>query len=288
MKRVLVINEPSVQMHNWSPKVYRPPINYEPIPAARRHIRRLDGSGSKAQLILFDDGRQYVVKFKGNQQGPRVLPNELLAARLAVLLGVPVVEFEIVRVPQAFIDGEPDMARFPFVGGLQFGSRYYENAFANPTKSMMAKLNNPQLFGLIVVFDHLINNWDRASHGDNVLYIRNDPDHLLLIDHGHAFQGPEWTVDVLRNTALPVEPLFGFFYRFLADLMVGDVFSEPLARIESLQREQIESLFIDIPLQWGIYEEEQDALVDFLMVRKDFVRSAITELKAKGLFPKSL
>ncbi len=283
-----VVNEPTVQPNNWARKLNQPFPNYEPVPVARRHLRRLEGSGSKAQLILFDDGHEYVVKFKGNQQGPRVLANELVASRLAVLLGVPVVEFEIVRVPQAFIDAEPDMARYPFVGGLQFGSRFYENAFANPTKSMMAKLNNPQLFGLIIVFDHLINNWDRANHGDNVLYIRNDPDCLLLIDHGHAFQGPEWTVEVLRSTALPVEPLFGFFYRFLADLMEGDVFSEPLARIESLQREQIESLFSDIPLQWGIYEEEQDALVDFLMVRKDFVRTAITELKAKGLFSKSL
>lgn len=283
---MLMVNEPVLQPNNWARKLYRPPINYEPVPVARQYVRRLDGSGSKAQLIQFDDGHEYVVKFKGNLQGPRVLPNELLASRLAVLLGVPVVEFEIVRVPQAFIDAEPDMYRFPFVGGLQFGSRYYGNAFANPTKSMLAKLNDPQMFGLIMVFDHLINNYDRANHGDNVLYIRDNPDYLLLIDHGNAFQGPEWTVPVLRNTALPVQPLFGFFYRYLADLMVGDVFSESLVRIENLQRGQIESLLTDIPLQWGIYAEEQEALVDFLMLRKDFVRPAITELKAKGLFPK--
>jgi hypothetical protein len=253
---------------------------------AQKHIRRLEGSGSKAQLILFDDGHQYVVKFKGNLQGPRVLVNELIASRLAVLLGIPVCDYEIVRVPQPFIDFEPDMYKYPFVGGLQFGSRYYETAFASPTKSMLEKVGTPLLFGWIIVFDHLINNWDRANHGDNLLYIRDIPARLLTIDHGHAFQGPEWTVDLLRKSALPVQPLFGFFYRYLAQLMIGDVFSEPLERIEDLRREQLESLMEDIPVEWGIFEEEQEAMIDFIMVRKDYVRMAITELKVKGLFPK--
>ena len=285
---MFVIFEPSVRPDNWARRLYQPITDPMQIPVARKHIKRLEGSGSKAQLILFDDEREYVVKFKGNLQGPRVLANELVASRLAILLGIPVVDFEIVRVPQPFIDFEPDMAKYPFVGGLQFGSLYYDTAFANPTKSMMEKVGTPLLFSSIIVFDHLINNWDRASHGDNILFIRDAPGRLLTIDHGHAFQGPEWTVDLLKKSALPIQPLFGFFYRVLADLIIGDAFSEPLERIENLQREQLEALMEGIPLEWGIYEEEQDAMIDFLMVRKDFVRMAITELKVKGLFPKSL
>jgi hypothetical protein len=42
------------------------------------HIRRLRG-GSQAQLMVADDGHQYVIKFQGNPQTTRVLANEYLA-----------------------------------------------------------------------------------------------------------------------------------------------------------------------------------------------------------------
>ncbi|MGI6649077.1 MAG: HipA family kinase [Bacillota bacterium] len=271
---------------NWVKRRYRPVVDPAGVPVAVTQICPMQGSGSKAQLILFDDGRKYVVKFKGNIQGPRVLPNELIASRLAMLLGVPVGEFEVVRVPQMFIDFEPDMARRPFVGGLQFGSLFYEKAVASPTQTRLEKLNNPSLLGSIVVFDHLINNWDRSCHGDNVLLIEDTPPRLLLIDHGHAFMGPEWTVEELRQNALPVKPLFGNFYRIMAPLLIGDVFSESLERVESLQREHLESIMVDIPLDWGIYEEEQSALIDFILTRKGQVRETINRLSRKR-FPKT-
>ena len=54
------------------------------------HIRRLRG-GSQAQLMVADDGHEYVIKFQGNPQTTRVLANEYLAARLArmIKLNVP-------------------------------------------------------------------------------------------------------------------------------------------------------------------------------------------------------
>jgi hypothetical protein len=53
---------------------------------ASTHIRRLRG-GSQAQLMVADDGHEYVIKFQGNPQTTRVLANEYLAGRLARLNG---------------------------------------------------------------------------------------------------------------------------------------------------------------------------------------------------------
>ena len=272
---------------NWIKKRYRPFIDSAGIPVAVKQIGPLDGSGSKAQLILFDDGQQYVVKFKGNFQGPRVLANELIASRLAQMLQLPIAEFQVVRVPQIFIDFEPDMARRPFIGGLQFGSLFYANALASPTQTMLGHLDNPTLLASIVVFDHLINNWDRSCHGDNVLFLPGSPPQLLLIDHGHAFLGPEWTVEELQANTLPVKPLFGNFYRIMAPYLVGDVFAESLERVERLQRQQLAALMVDIPLEWGIYEAEQEALIEFLLARKDQVRPTIAKLQRRGRFPQT-
>lgn len=256
------------------------------IPEARVYIRPVMGSGSRAQIILFDDGRYYVVKFKGNIQGCRVLPNELIAARLADLLQVPVCEGAVVRVSQEFIDFEPELYRHPFIGGLQFGSLFYEGAFSNPPARLLREIGDSQLFASIIVFDHLIANWDRSNHGDNVLFLAETSPRLVLIDHGHAFHSPEWTVATLEQSALPVEPYFGHFYRSLSELMEGEPFEEPLSRVEALNEESLRSIMLDVPLEWGIYEEEREAMVEYLMRRKMHVRAAIEKLKAQGRFPR--
>ena len=52
-------------------------------------LRALRG-GSQSRLMRASDGNHYVVKFRDNPQGSRILANELLASRLAEQLGLPV------------------------------------------------------------------------------------------------------------------------------------------------------------------------------------------------------
>src|SRR3974377_315201 len=54
-------------------------------------IRRMRGA-SPPCLLGCDDGAGYVVKFRNNPQHVRVLANEMLASRLALLVGLPVPE----------------------------------------------------------------------------------------------------------------------------------------------------------------------------------------------------
>ena len=61
------------------------------------HIRRLRG-GSQAQLMVADDGHEYVIKFQGNPQTTRVLANEYLAGRLARMIRLNVPQPAIIHV----------------------------------------------------------------------------------------------------------------------------------------------------------------------------------------------
>ncbi|MDH7479224.1 MAG: hypothetical protein QHH02_04360 [Syntrophomonadaceae bacterium] len=249
------------------------------LPQAKTYIRPVVGSGAKAQLILFDDGRHYVVKFKGNPQGLRVLSNELIANRLADLLRVPVAEGAVVRVSQEFIDFEPELYKHSFIGGLQYGSLFYEGAYGNPTERMLAEVADPELFAGIIVFDHLINNWDRRYHGDNLLFLAEQPPRLITIDHGHAFDGPEWTVEGLKKAALPVDLFYGHFYRVMGEFLRGNPFEAPLRRVEELGEEQLAAIMTDLPPEWCIGEAERQAMLEYLRLRRANLREAIEKLK---------
>lgn len=259
-------------------------MHEDAVPQAKAFIGSLEGSGAKAQIILFDNGITYVVKFKGNPQGKRVLANELVAARLAERVGLPVTETAVVRVCQEFIDFEPQLYKHPFVGGLQFGSRYYDGAFSSPTLRILEKIDDPALFAGIIVFDQWLNNWDRSNHGDNVLYLPLESFRLLLIDHGHAFGGPDWETDVLLEKALPMRPYFGLFYRLLGEFLMGNPFEPCLQRIEALKVREIQDTMQGMPAEWQFQREERMALLQFLLLRRKHLRTTIDLLK-KERFP---
>src|SRR5579863_2128296 len=92
-------------------------------------IRRMRGA-SQPQLLRAHDGAYYIVKFQNNPQHVRVLSNEMLAARLALLIGLPVPRPAIVEVTPELIEGNPQLAmelgarREPCAAGLQFGSSF--------------------------------------------------------------------------------------------------------------------------------------------------------------------
>ena len=60
----------------------------EPRVRAREFVRRMRGA-SQPWLVRCEDGASYVVKFRNNPQHARVLANEMLATRLARLVGLP-------------------------------------------------------------------------------------------------------------------------------------------------------------------------------------------------------
>ena len=101
-------------------------MDFSHMPAIlTKHIRVLRG-GSQPHLMQANDGNLYVVKFQGNPQGTNVLANEMLAAKLADGLGLPVPTTAVVELTPELSEGlyfETPSGRQPIHPGLHLGSR---------------------------------------------------------------------------------------------------------------------------------------------------------------------
>ncbi len=64
-------------------------------------------------LMRCDDSNYYVVKFQNNPQGVRILANDLLGARLAAGLGLPMPAAEVWLVRELLISARKSTAQ-PF------------------------------------------------------------------------------------------------------------------------------------------------------------------------------
>ena len=162
-----------------------------------KHVRALRG-GSQPHLMQANDGNLYVVKFQGNPQGTCVLANEMLAAKLAGWLGLPVPTTVVVELPPELSDGlyfETPNGRQPIRPGLHLGSQLVITSLKGRSydvlpQSLWYKIRNPEDLIGIQLFDLWTCNRDTRQ----VIfwkYSRDKKYSAIFIDNGHCFGGPE-------------------------------------------------------------------------------------------------
>jgi hypothetical protein len=159
-----------------------------------RYLVPLREGGSLPAVVDTDAG-SYVVKFRGAGQGVRALIAELLAAGLALRLGLPIPSPAIVRLDEGFGRGEPDPEIQDILRasvGDNFGLGYLTGAvgFDPAADADLAR----EVAADIVWFDALVSNVDRTARNTNLLVWRR---RVWMIDHGatlyfhHQWQGWE-------------------------------------------------------------------------------------------------
>ena len=251
---------------------------------AFEHIKRMRG-GAQAHLMRCSDG-YYVVKFPKNPQGTRILANELLGGRLAKLLGLPVAEGRIIRVPEQLICLTDDLVfelprgKTPCPAGLCFGSRYQ----GDPRKSSETKdfvrerpLNERDFLGMLV-FD----KWTCNTDGRQVVYCKvqeggqafgNVSYRAVMVDQGFCFNALEWN--------FPDGPLMGRFQPTIVYQLVSglDSFEPWLTRLETtINAEALSECAEGIPDEWYGSAQSLTALVERLDRRRTKVRELLVEL----------
>jgi hypothetical protein len=234
--------------------------------SATRYVLPLREGGSLPAVVDADDGRQYVLKFRGAGQGPEALVAELIAAGLARALGLPVPPYAIVEVGHGFGEAEPnpeiqDLLRGSI--GRNFGIAYLSGALGYDPVADRAFVGD-DLASDIVWFDAYISNVDRTPRNPNLLIWREQ---LWLIDHGaslffHHGSG-DWTkraherfVMIDKHILLPQA----------AALNASDARLRPL-----LSRSAIEAVVADLPDEWLDTEPERQ--------RQDYVRYLVDRLE---------
>ena len=256
-------------------------------------VRRMRGA-SQPSLLRCTDGANYVVKFRNNPQHVRVLANEMLAGRLALLIGLPVPRPTFVEVSSDLIAATPLLEfelgarREPCVPGLQFGSRFpgapgrtlvVDFLPDRLLKDVMKHL--PKFFLGALVFD----KWTCNCDGRQVVFYRSLDQEgsaysATLIDHGFCFNDGDWN--------FPDSPIRSLYPRRIVyrDVKGLDSFEPFLSRVENLQVSELEACVRGIPEDWcGERPAEMLRLVERLYERRRKIRQALIEARECSLAP---
>jgi hypothetical protein len=235
-----------------------------------RYVVPLPEGGSLPAVVETDRAGPFVVKFRGAGQGPKALIAELLAAGLALALGLPVPRPAIVALEEGFGKGEPnpeiqDILRGSV--GANFGLAYLPGALAFDPASDGDL--SPDLAADIVWFDALITNVDRTARNTNLLLWEGQ---LWMIDHGaalyfhHQWRGWEERIQspfpqIKEHVLLP----------FAGPLEAAHARQRPLLSGDAIRR-----VVADVPDEWLGGEElfpspdaHRDAYVTYLERRLD-------------------
>jgi hypothetical protein len=236
---------------------------------AVRHLRKMRG-GAQAHLLEADDGNWYVVKFRNNPQHRRVLVNEALCATLLRYLKISAPETALIQVGAAFLAANPECSiqlgtrRLAIEPGWQFGSQYP----GDPSKlavydflpdALLGQVANLEDFRAILVFDKWVGNADgrqsvfyramvrrAGSTGGHASFVAR------MIDHGYAFNGPNWDFPESAVQGLYARRLVYDTVRSLDDLQPW------LDQVVHFPEEVIDQAWKSIPADW--IEGEEDAL----------------------------
>jgi hypothetical protein len=265
------------------------------MPLAVEEIRRMRG-GAQAHLMRCSDDNYYVVKFRNNPQGRRILANELLASRLAARMGLPVAEADTVEVRRGLIERTGDLViqlgrgREPCSAGLQFGSRFPGKpadtvVYDFLPDEQLREVGNLEAFAGVLVFDKWTCNTngrqavfyragearlenvegpasgkireDRQRAGESTHYPAPDGRYrALFIDHGFCFNAGEWN--------FPDAPLRGIYARGMVYEGVRgmEAFEPWIARLEKLDAAAFDEAASGVPDEW--YDGDLDALEKML------------------------
>ena len=256
-------------------------------------IRRMRG-GAQSQLMLGADGSLWVVKFRNNPQGERVLANELLATRIAEAVGLTVPKSDVVEVSEWLIANSPEMqldlargVRTRCEAGLQFGSRFVGGLMPGqvvdylPESQMMEVRNLQEFAGMLVV-----DKWTGNCNGRQAVFERKARERkyrATFIDQGFCFNAGEWT--------FPDVALRGVYPRNLvyAQVTGWESFEPWLSRIESFRGETLGTIAEEIPPGWyGADPAALERLMQTLLERRKLVRRSIEAFRdsAREPFPK--
>lgn len=255
-------------------------------------IRRMRGA-SQPQLLRAQDGDYYIVKFQNNPQHVRVLSNEMLAARLALLIGLPVPRPVIVEVPSDLIEGNPQLTmeigvrREPCAPGLHFGSSFP----GVPGETLVVEFLPDRLLQKVHNFDSafvgafVFDKWTCNCDGRQMIFTRAAGEErsiysAWLIDQGFCFNDGEWN--------FPASPIRSIYPRRIVYEKVHGLnsFAPYLSAVENLEEEEIVECLAGIPLEWcGGDAVQLTKLAQKLYQRRLQLRQAIIDAKNCSLRP---
>lgn len=241
--------------------------------------------GGTAHVILFSDGKKYVVKWNDTRKNRcREVVNEYVVGKLAGLLSLPVIPQDLVYIPKEFIKKTPALhsKKYTFRSGYQYGCVFIENCdlFKDVRDDPPSKteVKNREMLAGIPVFDQWVNNTDRGVRNIILERLGKGGYYVHMIDHGRCFPGRYvWSAQTLNK-----KPEYKFhwpFYHWVFSLLDDSKELTSFAKkIKSLPNESIFEVIQSIPKEWKVNTEDRKALYKFFLKQKSNLSGIVASI----------
>jgi len=222
------------------------------------------GSGANAAKGLADDGNVYWFKLPDNEQGVRVLANEVIVGALGSRLGAPVRQCVLASVAPGLLlrpDGSRGPARGP--SSVAHASLHLESALEDDDLTYTRRDDNSRRQVWIMAL------WDLCLGQDpQWLYDSSEDYTIWSYDHGLWFWSGEgdWDPAMLRRSVLE-DSTYAPRPHGLDRSTVAEV-AEALA---DLTRNDLLKVVSAVPIEWGIPDVDLEHLAWFLYERREMV-----------------
>lgn len=178
-----------------------------PQVSVRRFVRAMRGH-TKSWMAYADDGACYVVKFRNNPLGARVLVNELYASSLAATLGLPTPLPKIVAIPEGLSrpsgcspfteQHDPNSATLELAFGSQLpGNPTTSRIYDRMPTALLNKVSNLRDAVGVFTFDV----WTGHSERRQFVFVQDarfkQSEHyyrMSMIDNEACFGGTGWHI----------------------------------------------------------------------------------------------
>lgn len=245
-----------------------------------QYIKPLEG-WSKPHLMLCEDGHNYVIKLLSNPQGIKVLVNELICSQLAKRMNLPIPDSKVVFIPKEIINSHPSLKLIQ-QEGPHFGSRFIPSGILQPSDMDLARCTNIGQATDIILFDYWLDNNDRHNWmpaNQNLIVTGGSEPKIWMIDQANVFNGPHWSTEMLLKKMNNYKAYWGTLYqRFVPFIDGPHPFRNSVSKLQSLTREDLFNAVSNIPMEWGLSEQDLITLVNYMEHRRNAMYSMIQSI----------
>jgi hypothetical protein len=248
---------------------------------ALAHLGAAARGVTSPQLFRADDGRVYVVKLQNNRLGPKVLANELIAARLGEALGLCFPPSGVIKLEERVLERSRRLAAAGVAPGRHFACRFLSGTEYLCRHNVARAVNRPDMAG-VMLLDHLAHNVDRTLNRRNLLLRREERGwRIYAIDNSHFFRRACWTEATLARLAPRIKVnRHGVYGTLLRHYLQPADFAPYLATVQGWSDEFLAGVVAGVPGEWLPHDAERQAAVRFLQARRDLAVEVVTCLTA--------
>lgn len=247
-----------------------------------RLVRPAGMGSSGAQVMEGENGTIYFVKFMENGQALKVLSNEAICGAIAIELGLPCPQYDIVSIEPALLQESKSRGLIPAstTVGPHFGVVQVENAVPLASLADISSATNKDMFSLAVLFDAWTYNIDRNNNGNVLMAMTPMGLTFYLIDHGHCFNC-QWDKDSILR--LIKDNNATWMFEMSKQIVSKSELNEREKFIQSVSLVEISKVVDSIPPEWGLTAEEKDSVKKYLDERRPRLGDVVSANMA--LFP---